>query len=209
MAGIHSISISDTILLMRRPDWECGNKDIAEANAVVALAEYVCKVIKIDSAYGVPLRAAIAFGECLISAGQRHALLGLATGEASAWERQQEWIGGMLTPSATAALRRGAEAAKRLNGPDFSLRYPNTLVTYPIPLKRKTAALPEPPIALNRISGITAGGANFLTAIIPETPSNDLPASVRRKHRNTRRFAKHCKTVPLHASVNWNCFPPP
>jgi hypothetical protein len=90
MASAYHVTISDTILIIRRPDWELGNKDLAEAHAVVALADYVCQVIKVNSLYGIPLRAAIAFGECLVSVGESRALLGLATGEASAWERQQE-----------------------------------------------------------------------------------------------------------------------
>ena len=110
-AGIYSISVSDTILLARRPDWEIGDLAIAEANAIVEIADHVCRMIKMNSAAGVPLRAAIAFGECLISVGERHALLGMATGEASAWERRQEWIGGMLTPSAVTTLGKGIMAA--------------------------------------------------------------------------------------------------
>jgi hypothetical protein len=159
MASIFSATISDTIMLARRPDWELRNKDIAEANAVVALAEYVCKVIKINSRHGIPLRAALAFGECLVSVGESRALLWLATGEASAWERQQEWIGGMLTPSATTALRRGADAAKAINGADFNPQYPNTMVIYPIPLKPNCPPLLKPQIALNWITGIVPGGA--------------------------------------------------
>jgi len=155
-AAIYSVSISDTIL-MRRPDWELGDRAIAEAEAVVALAHKVCEIIKINSAQGVPLRAAIAFGECLISVGETRALLGAPTGEASAWERRQEWIGGMLTPSAVAALRNGAEEAKEINGPDFRPRYPNVLLSYPIPLKSNGPALPGPQVALNWVTGMIRG----------------------------------------------------
>ena len=207
MAGIFSATISDTILLTRRPDWELGNKAIAEANAVVALAEYVCKVIKINSHYGIPLRAALSFSECLVSVGESRALLGLATGEASAWERQQEWIGGMLTPSATAALRRGAEAAKEINGADFSPRYPNALVRYAIPLKPSCPALLEPQIALNWITGIVTGGAMLFKAVVPPATSVDLPEDVRRKHQNTIAFAAHCKDLPFHAPIDWDSIP--
>jgi hypothetical protein len=66
MASVYAVTISDTILVMRRPDWELGNKKLAEAHAVVALADYVCKMIKVNSLYGIPLRAAIAFGACLV-----------------------------------------------------------------------------------------------------------------------------------------------
>jgi hypothetical protein len=148
-AGIYSAVISDTILLVRRPDWEEGNVAVAEAEGVFWLAQYVCKILKINSLRGIRLRCAISFGECLVSIGGRPALLGVPTAEASVWERQQEWIGGMLTPSAVAALRRGAEAAKEINGDDFEVRYPNCLVEYAIPLKPGCALAPEPQIALN------------------------------------------------------------
>jgi hypothetical protein len=197
-AGIYSVSISDTILLMRRPDWELGDRAIAEAHAVVALSEYTCRVIKINSLLGVPMRAAIAFGECLISVGGSRALLGVPTGEASAWERQQEWIGGMLTPSAVAALRDGAKEAKKINGADFKPAYPNTLVSYPIPLKPNCPDLPRPQIALNWITGMTSGLVNLTTkAVIPDEPSNELPEDIRRKHTNTRAFAQHCESAPM------------
>jgi len=196
MAATYSVSISDTILLMRRPDWELGDRAIAEANAVIEMANYVCKMIKINSAWGVPLRAAIAFGECLISIGEQHALLGLATGEASAWERQQEWIGGMLTPSAVAALLEGGEMARQKHGPDLP-RYPNTLIAYPIPLKADCPTLPTPQIALNWITGNTSGMSFLIPAKIPDDPSDDLPEDVRRKHLNTRAFAKHCEQEPF------------
>jgi hypothetical protein len=195
-AGVYSVSISDTILLMRRPDWELGDRAIAEATAVIELARYVCKMIKINSARAVPLRAAIAFGECLISIGEQHALLGLATGEASAWERQQEWIGGMLTPSAVATLLEGGKVAREKHGPNLP-RYPNTLTTYPIPLKVGCPVLPEPQIALNWVTGETWGVAAFIAPNIPDEPGDDLPEDVRRKHLNTRAFVKHCEHQPF------------
>jgi hypothetical protein len=201
-AATYSVSVSDTILLMRRPDWELGNRAIAEAQAVVALAEHVCKIIRINSFQGVPLRGAIAFGECLISVGESHALLGLATGEASAWERQQEWIGGMLTPSAVSALRAGAEAAKEINGPGFKPKYPNTLTSYPIPLKPDCPALSQPHIALNWITGMLSGAAMFYgDGVVPDEPSNDQYEDIRRKHLNTRAFAEHCKGQPLDSTI--------
>jgi hypothetical protein len=204
MAAIYSVSISDTILLVRRPDWELGNRAIAEAQAVVAMAEHVCKIMRINSFLGVPLRGAIAFGECLISVGENRALLGLATGEASAWERGQEWIGGMLTPSAVGALRDGAEAAKAINGPDFEPKYPNTLTSYAIPLKSGCPTLPQPQIALNWITGMLSGGAMlFGDGIIPDQSSEALPDDVRRKRENTVAFIDHCKCQPLYSSIKF------
>jgi hypothetical protein len=201
--AIYSVSISDTILLMRRPDWELGNLAVANAEAVVAMSEYVCKIIKTNSLLGVPLRGAIAFGECLISVGEQRALLGIPTGEASAWEKQQEWIGGMLTPSAVATLRDGAEAAKIINSADFRPAYPNTLTCYPIPLKSNSPALPQPQIALNWISGKMTGLVGFTQAVIPDEPSHEVAADVRRKLMNTRAFARHCDSVPYTCHIDF------
>jgi len=202
-AGIYAVSVSDTILLMRRPDWELGDRAIAEAHAVVELSQYVCRIIKINSILGVRLRAAIAFGECLISVGETRSLLGMPTGEASAWERRQEWIGGMLTPSAVVALRDGAEEAKKINGADFKPAYPNALMNYPIPLKPNCPELPKPQIALNWITSMTPGLAGFASAVIPDEPGNELPKDVRRKHRNTRAFAQHCESAPIYTHIEF------
>jgi hypothetical protein len=217
MAEILSVTISDTILLARRPDWEITsmfsrapqtnedaaiNAAIAEAEAVFWLAQYVCKVIKINSLYGVRLRSAISFGDCIINIGGQLACLGEPTAEASKWERQQEWIGGMLTPSAITALRRGAKAAEKLNGADFRSKYPNFLVQYPIPLKPGYAALSEPQVALNWISGLVAG-AMMWKANIP-TKGDDMPEDVKRKIANTISFAKHCEDIGFDSIIDWN-----
>jgi hypothetical protein len=217
MAEILSVVISDTILLVRRPDWEitsmfsrasktngdaATNAAIAEAEAVFWLAQYVCKIIKVNSLYGIRLRSAISFGDCIVSIGGRPACLGKPTVEASGWEKQQRWIGGMLTPSAIAALRRGAEAAKQLNGANFQPKYLNFLVQYPIPLKPGCEALSEPQIALNWISGLIPG-AMMWKANIP-TEEDDAPEDVRRKVANTISFAKHCEKKDLYTTIDWN-----
>ncbi len=200
-AGIHAVRISDTILLTRRPDWECGDPHIAEAEAVISLAAYVCKVTKLCSVYDVKLRSAISFGNCLMSVGDSAALLGKPTGEASKYERCQEWMGGMLAPSAIEALRRGAMEAKEINGPDFVVQYPNFLVEFQIPLKESAAKLGQPQIALNWITG-TLPGALMLKAKVPEIPSSSAVASsIRQKCINTARFADHCATAPFHTVI--------
>jgi hypothetical protein len=202
MAAIYSAVISDTILLVRRPDWEDGNTAIAEAGAVVWLAQYVCKVIKINSLHGIRLRSAISFGECIVTIGGRPALLGAPTGEASAWERRQEWIGGMLTPSAVSALRRGREAAKQINGDDFEPNYFNCLVQYPVPIKQGCATPPEPQIALNWITGLIPGPILF-KADVPAKARDDAPEHVKRKVANTIEFAEHCENAGLATTIVW------
>lgn len=202
MAGIFHTEISDTILLARRPDWELGDPDIANAHAVVSLAEYVAKVTKINSLYGIPLRSAIAFGKCLVSVGGQLALLGAPTREASEWERCQEWVGGMLTPSAVETLRSGAKAAKGINGDDFVPSYPNWLVPYSILVKPSaTALLPNPSIALNWISG-TMPGTLFWKAQMPKLPENARP-DIKLKVENTVAFAERVKSIEPHTTIEW------
>ena len=213
MAGILSVVISDTILLVRRPDWEitsmfsragdaATNAAIAEAEAVIWLAQYVCKIIRVNSLYGIRLRSAISFGDCIVRIGGRPAGLGKPIAEASGWEKQQQWIGGILTPSAIAALRRGAKAARQLNGAAFQPKYLNFLVQYPIPLKPGCVALSEPHIALNWISGLIPG-AMMWKANIP-TEEDDAPEDVKRKVANTISFAKHCENTDFYTTIDWN-----
>ncbi len=215
-AAIYSVVISDTILLVRRPDWEntslfsrahltngtvAIDAAIAEADAVVWLAQCVSKVIRINSFYGIRLRSAISFGDCIVSVRGGPACLGEPSAEASRWERQQEWIGGMLTPSAIAALRRGAKAAKQLNGADFQPEYANFLVQYAIPLKPGCEALSEPQIALNWIKGLIPGA--MWKANMP-TEEDDAPEDVKRKVANTISFAKHCENTGFDTTIDWD-----
>ncbi|MGB6745709.1 MAG: hypothetical protein WBE38_18820, partial [Terracidiphilus sp.] len=217
-AGILSVVISDTILLVRRPDWEITsmltrafktngdaaiNADIAEAEAVLWLAQYVCKIIRVNSLYGIRLRSAISFGECIVSIGGRPACLGKPTAEASGCEKQQEWIGGMIAPSAIATLRRGAKAAKQLNGADFQPKYPNFLVQYPIPLKPGCETISEPQIALNWITGLIPGFAGIWKANIP-TEEDGASEGVKRKIANTISFAEHCANTEFETTIDWN-----
>jgi hypothetical protein len=202
-AGIYSSTISDTILLVRRPDWEYGDAAIADAEAVVWLAEYVCKVTKINSFQNIRLRSAISFGECILSIGDRFSLLGEPAGESFEWERSQEWIGGMLTPSAIAALRRGAEEARGINGADFVVKYPNWLVEHPIPLKQSSANLPLPQIALNWISGCMAGVLMWKTNVPRMPKAGEMPEDVQRKIANTIAFARHCEGVANQTVIDW------
>jgi hypothetical protein len=203
MAGIEHVEISDTILLARRPDWElCGDVALANANAVVELAGYVATVTKVNSLHGIPLRSALAFGECLLSVGGQLALLGAPTREASEWERCQEWAGGMLTQSAIEALRCGAKAAKKINGDDFVPRYPNWLVPYPVPVKpAATATLPTPSIALNWITGKMPGPWMY-DAQLPKMPEDARP-DVKRKVENTVAFAEYVASVDCHSRIEW------
>ena len=203
MGGVLHTEISDTILLARRPDWEMGDTHIANAEAVVSLSEYVAKVTKINSLYGIPLRSAISFGKCLVGVGGRLALLGAPTREASDWERCQEWVGGMLTPSAVEALRCGARAAKTINGDDFAPHYPNWLVKYAVPVKASAAAsLPSPSIALNWISG-TIPTTLMWKAKMPKLPEN-AGADIKRKVENTAAFAERFKNVEPYTTIEWD-----
>lgn len=202
-AGVYSATIADTIVLARRPDWELGDPAIAAANAVVDLAGTVCEIIKVNSFYGIWLRAAISYGECVVMVARKITMLGLPTREAAAWERSQDWIGGMLAPSAIEALRRGAEEARSISGDDFVPRYPNYLVEYPVPLKDTCAPRPLPSIALNWAHGIIPG-MMFWKSNLPSAPdASTTGAPIIRKILNTREFARHCENLPFDTVIDW------
>ena len=109
----------------------------------------------------------------------------------------------MLTPSAVAALRNGAEEAKEINGPDFRPRYPNVLLSYPIPLKSNGPALPGPQVALNWVTGMIRGPSMFFRSVVPDEPSSELTEDIRRKHLNTRAFAEHCERAPMETLLDF------
>jgi hypothetical protein len=183
---IGSAVISDTIVLARRPDWELGNAAIASANSIIELAKYVCKVTAVNALQKVWLRSAISFGECLISTAGRPIFLGKPIQEASLWERQQEWSGGMLTPSAVETLRVADREIRKLSEPGFVPHMPDWLIRYDIPLKRQARThCPEPLIALNWNSMRAIQGHVFLKLTIPVDHNRN---DVRRKFRNTKRF---------------------
>jgi hypothetical protein len=203
MAGIYPAMISDTIILATRPDWELGDPAIADAHAVIRLAEYVCRVIRINSLYDIPLRAAISFGDSVIGVGGHPALLGEPTREASEWERRQDWVGGMLTPSAVATLRAGAEEAKRINEADFAPQYPNVLVEYPIPLKDGSPALAGPKIALNWAHGVIPR-AMFVTKVPSVPAQGEATPDVLLKLTNTAKFEEYCRDRGLYTIIEWD-----
>jgi hypothetical protein len=76
------------------------------------------------------------------------------------------------------------------------------MVQYPIPLKPGSAALSEPQVALNWISGLVPG-AMMWKANVP-IMSDDMPEDVNRKIANTISFAKHCENISFESIIDWN-----
>ncbi len=185
-----SAMLGDAMVLWRRPQWEEGNSEFAAAHVVSELAKSTCVAISVNSRLGIWLRAAIAYGECIVSAAGQGVMLGLPVREAFHWERRQEWIGGMLAPSATDALRAADARARSIHGPDFVARGANFLVHYDVPLKPDPEhPEPRPMIALNWTSVF---GTQFLfgfsAPIMPDPPPSS--PSVRAKIENTITFCR-------------------
>lgn len=195
-AATFAAMIGDMMILCRRPEWEEGDTVFAAAAAVSWLAQSTCKAISFNSRLGIWLRAAIAYGECIISAAGHDVMLGLPVREAIHWERRQEWIGGMLTSSATETLRAAVTKAKLANGPGFVATGSNFLVNYEVPLK----ACPEhpPPRPLIALNWTSIFGTEFLLGHSePPMPEPPPPPPVRRKIENTIAFCRAFKDSGL------------
>ena len=130
-------------------------------------------------------------------------MLGEPTREASEWELRQDWMGGMLAPSAVAALKAGAEEARRINGTDFVPQYPNVLIEYPIPLKDDTPAPAGPKIALNWAHGIIPGA--MFVAKVPSVPApGETAPEVHLKLANTAKFEAYCRDQGFSTAITWD-----
>ena len=136
--------VSDTLVIVCLVDpWERSLKKAA-ADAVWLLAMQVASLMALNASEGVWLRGAIAYGNCIVRPTDPVLLLGEPLIEASMWEKRQEWIGGMLTPSATVALSASKRHLRALEG---TVREP--LVRYEIPMKLGEPLLPTASIAIN------------------------------------------------------------
>jgi hypothetical protein len=200
--GFFSTMISDTIVLARPPQWDFPEavEDFANAEAVIDMARYICKITRVNALHKIYIRSAIAFGDCLISVVGNPVFLGQPVREAFKWEGAQDWIGSMLAPSAVAVLRRAAETARAINGPDFKPNPPDFLVNYDVPLKRKSK-LPRSRlhVAINPFSSLALGALDWLKLPVLPKPSR-LPADVAKKLRITAEFYHYCRNQGFDSS---------
>jgi len=171
MLGAVSAAISDTVLIAVPIDWYEMDDSRAGYEAVVEAGRAFARAIEFSGAGGIWFRGAIAFGECLFSTRGSLIMLGDPVREAFDWEKGQDWIGGMLAPSAAAALGDPGSA------PWF--------VEYEVPLKPNAIRPQDRTIAIDWTYGRTAERE----IPIPRPPSS-ANADVRRKFSNTLEFVQ-------------------
>lgn len=188
-AATFALAVADTIILARRPQWEEGDADYAAEMAILELAQSVGRTISINSRYGIWLRSALAYGDCIISAAGCGIMLGLPVREAAHWERRQEWAGGMLAPSAVDALRRAFLKGRAIHGPDWVWRCSNFLVEYPVPLKPNPKF--PPPWPLLAINWTSAFATQFSVGYeVPKLPARASSPEAQGKIQNTIAFCE-------------------
>lgn len=164
-----SLFVSDSVFLVYPPDED----DPSGALAVARLAHKVARLIGGALDNDIPLRGAIAYGECFMQTRERPVFLGKPLAEAYQWSESQEWIGAMLAPSAVGALCEGDR--------DIFRACPNPdLCEYEVPLKENAV---RPPLCV----AVDWRRSGFWGWKAPELSGNES-VSVAKKIENTRRF---------------------
>ena len=130
-----STFIADTLVVVLPVDpYEPSDKRAAsEVLSVISLP--LARLFQRNADDGVWLRGAISYGPCVLQVGQRFSVLGQPLIEASYWEKQQNWSGVLVTPSAVPFVKRS--------------HLPHLFVPYNVPLKEDSDPHPSPLMALD------------------------------------------------------------
>jgi class 3 adenylate cyclase len=177
---VFTLAFSDTIIVYRpeRSDFRVGGP-LSPHLCVKLVGATVADIIQKGLRRERPIlfRGAIAWGECLINPLEPRCFIGAPIVEAYRVEREQEWVGAVLAPSAAAAF----------GSPDD-----RTFVAYGVPLK--SGRLPSETMAVNWVHHLGPAGT-FLDRL-PQ-PATDLSpaerASALKKQENTREFYERFK----------------
>ena len=180
---VFTLAFSDTILVYRpeRSDFRIPG-GLPPHTCIKLVGATVADIIQKGLRRERPIlfRGAIAWGECLINPVDPRCFIGAPIVEAYCLEREQEWAGAVLAPTAAAAFGE----------PDDL-----TFVPYPVPLK-------------NGRSMANAMAVNWLHYMGPQDvrfdrfpqPAADLSQARRAaallKQENTRAFHDHFKGLP-------------
>ncbi len=166
--SLWALFVSDSIFIVRPP----GQDDASGGLAVIFLAHKVAHLIAMAMDSGIPLRGAIAYGECFVGT-RGQVFLGKPLAEAYLWGERQEWIGAMLAPSAVDALcGTDRNIFRSMPSPD--------LCEYEIPLKGNVL---RPPLCVS----IDWRRSGFWGRRPPKITGRE-PIDVVRKIDNTRAF---------------------
>jgi len=172
---VYTLAFSDTIFVYRpqRSDFRVGG-ELTPHTCIKLVGATVADIIQKGLRRERPIlfRGAIAWGECLINPVEPRCFIGSPIVEAYCLERDQEWAGAVLAPSAAAAFGE----------PDDS-----TFVRYEVPLKDERSMARA--MAVNWLHYL--GGQEPALERLPQ-PSADLPpdrrAAALKKQENTRAF---------------------
>jgi len=172
---VYTLAFSDTIFVYRpqRSDFRVGG-ELSPHTCIKLVGAAVADIIQKGLRRERPIlfRGAIAWGDCLINPVEPRCFIGSPIVEAYCLEREQEWAGAVLAPSAAAAFGE----------PDDP-----TFVRYDVPLKDTRSM--EKAMAVNWLQYL--GGQEPGFDRLPQ-PSGDLPADRRaaalKKQENTRAF---------------------
>ncbi|HEY6770550.1 MAG TPA: hypothetical protein VI386_37880 [Candidatus Sulfotelmatobacter sp.] len=162
--------------------------EAAADDCIVRAANFLRRAISICSQSSIWVRGAVGYGECYYSDHDNGLiLLGQPIVEAYQWERSQEWIGGMLAPSA--ALMLDQVARKYANSDLFKavgIANQPLFIEYDIPLKSPLpAGCPRAAINLSIVSTLR----DHFT--LPEKADEDgLREDAIDKWANTRAFLR-------------------
>lgn len=181
LPGPISILVSDSILSFF-PLVEGDQED----TPIIKAAAFLRNAIAICSESDIWLRGAISYGKCLLSEHMSGLIaLGPPIAEAYEWERNQNWIGGILAPSAARCVKRLLKELPRHN-PIRAACSENRdlLVTYDVPLKNPfPSGCPLIAINLARVTNLTGGVFR-----LPPTQTRRTHSEIATKHANTRQF---------------------
>jgi len=175
---VFTLAFSDTILVYRpeRSDFRVA-ESLSAHTCIKLVGATVADIIQKGLRRERPIlfRGAIAWGECLINPVEPRCFIGAPIIEAYCLEREQEWAGAVLAPTAAAAFGE----------PDD-----RTFVRYQVPLKngRKMAGA----MAVNWPHSLGAEAARLDRLPPPSTEmSEDERAAALRKQENMRAFYDH------------------
>jgi class 3 adenylate cyclase len=172
---VYTLAFSDTIFVYRpqRSDFRVGG-ELSPHACIKLVGATVADIIQKGLRRERPIlfRGAIAWGECLINPVEPRCFIGSPIVEAYCLEREQEWAGAVLAPSAAAAFGE----------PDD-----HTFVRYDVPLKGARSLAGA--MAVNWLRYLRGEEAGLER--LPR-PSEDLSAerrsAVLKKQENTRAF---------------------
>jgi len=180
---VFTLAFSDTILVYRpeRSDFRIP-LDLPPQTCIKLVGATVADIIQKGLRRERPIlfRGAIAWGECLINPVEPRCFIGAPIVEAYCLEREQEWAGAVLAPTAAAALGEADDL---------------TFVPYPVPLKNGRS-MPDA-MAVNWLHYLGAQQARLDVLPPPAVDlSQEKRASVLRKQENTRAFYERFRDVP-------------